>query len=93
MHRRLIALAAAGLVISGCGAAPIPAENQQPYLNSVRKHVPSAAFFSDDQLLDMAETICTHGDVDRGVDALDNYSLLDAEDREPLASLAVSVAC
>jgi hypothetical protein len=71
---------------------PTPSK-KDVYLKQVRANIPGAAAYDDDGLLNMANNVCSLGSVDLGVRVLDNYSQIEAEDREELASIALATAC
>ena len=63
------------------------------YLKKVRANIPTAAAYDDVTLLAMAENVCALGSVDLGVEVLDNYRSIEAEDRAELAGIALKSAC
>lgn len=62
-------------------------------MTEVRAKVPGARAYTDDQLRSMAENICTLGTVDKAVQILDNFSQIEASDREEVATIALRTAC
>lgn len=107
--RRGVAALAAAFALAGCssesGGEPAdepagatttePAENSDDdvYIKKVRAAIPGAAAYDDDVLHNMAENVCALGSVELGVQVLDNYSQIEAEDREELAAIALKTAC
>ncbi len=63
------------------------------YLKKVRADIPGAVAYDDGLLLNMASNVCSLGSVDLGVEVLDNYSQIEAEDRQELATIALKTAC
>ena len=89
----LLALGSA-LLVAGCsGGSGISDSNSAAYLSEVRNAIPGAASYTDDQLINMAENVCSVGSTSQGVEVLDNYSEIAAEDRERVAYIALTEAC
>jgi len=63
------------------------------FIKEMRKSVPGAAAYPDDGILSMAENVCALGKVNLGVQVLDNYSQIEAEDRAEVARIALDTAC
>ncbi len=63
------------------------------FIKEMRKSVRGAAAYDDDVILNMAENVCALGNVDLGVQVLDNYSQIEAEDRAEVARIALDTAC
>jgi hypothetical protein len=89
----LLAVASAGLVAGCSGGSGISDNDSAAYLSEVRNAVPGAASYTDDQLLNMAENVCSVGSTSQGVEVLDNYSEIATEDRERVAYIALTEAC
>jgi hypothetical protein len=90
----LLLAAVSVLLVAGCaGGSGISDNDSAAYLSEVRNAVPGAASYTDDQLLNMAENVCSVGSTSQGVEMLDNYSEIAAEDRERVAYLALTEAC
>jgi hypothetical protein len=89
----LLAVASAVLVAACSGGSGISDNDSAAYLSEVRNAVPGAASYTDDQLLNMAENVCSVGSTSQGVEVLDNYSEIATEDRERVAYIALTEAC
>jgi hypothetical protein len=89
----LLAVASAVLVAGCSGGSGISDNHSAAYLSEVRNAVPGAASYTDDQLLNMAENVCSVGSTSQGVEVLDNYSEIATEDRERVAYIALTEAC
>jgi len=86
-------LLAAVVLLTGCSGSSISDENGAAYVAEVRAAVTGASSYTDDQLLNMAKNVCSLDSVEQGVKVLDNYSGIAPEDRERVASIALSTAC
>lgn len=67
-------------------------DNTSVYIKKVRANIPGAAAYDDDVFPNMADNVCSLGSVDLGVQVLDNYSAIEAEDRAELATIALDTA-
>lgn len=90
---RAAPLTAALVLVSGCSDSLGGEAAQQDFLVDVRTNVPGANKADDDYLLNAAQNVCTLGNVDQGVEILDNYSAIEAEDRVEFARIALRTAC
>ncbi len=68
-------------------------DKEKVYIKEVRANIPGAAAYDDGALANMATNVCQLGSVDLGVQVLDNYSQIEAEDRRELATIALNTAC
>lgn len=95
---RLLSIVAAAVLASllaGCGGGEPVVTDQHgaKFVKHVRQWIPSTSAYPDDMLVDMAANVCRLGDVDKGVQILDNYSQLEADDYRAFAISALDYAC
>ena len=78
---------------SSSSTAMTDEQKEALYVKKVRANIPGAAAYDNGAIVNMGKNVCALGSVDMGVQVLDNYSQIEAEDRAELASIALKYAC
>jgi hypothetical protein len=89
---RLLLSAMAALLLAGCSSS-ITEEGGANFVAEIRDNVPGASAYTDDQLRNMADNVCALGNATDAVEVRDNYSQIEAEDRQEVAKIALRTAC
>ena len=92
--RKVIALTVVTVALGGCsGGSSVSEAGVDDFVTEVQSAVPETHAYDRDTLENIAENVCTLGDIDQAVEVLDNYSQIPAVDRDAVARIALETAC
>jgi hypothetical protein len=80
--------------LAGCGGTDVVTQGGvDAFVAEVQKSVPETQAYDRGTLENIAENVCTLGNIEDAVRVLDNYSQIPAVDRDAVARIALENAC